>query len=249
MFRPFLVRVVAAAQATHRPLALSNGYYARTFTDRANSSSSRHSVVTSLTKTCPSCGTILPTALPVCPNCNYIARIQDSISYHDILGLPYEPNPFVVDAALLKRRFIEAQRVSHPDAWATKSERFIQQLQRDIALDVSNTLNAAYKALSSPLHRIEYILQRNGLMTAEADPLDDLELISEIMEVREEIEAGDVERIRSLEEDNDNKIRQVVSTVTKSVAEKNWEETKVAAVRLKYLNGIADAIKQRLDNM
>ncbi|KAG1757572.1 hypothetical protein EDB19DRAFT_1622811 [Suillus lakei] len=247
MFRPFLVRVVkdfAVVQATHRPLALSNGYYARAFTDKASSSSSRHSVVTSLTKTCPACGTILPTALPVCPNCNYIARIHDSISYHDILGLPYEPNPFAVDAALLKRRFLEAQRISHPDAWATKSES-----QQDVALHVSNMVNAAYKALSSPLHRIEYILQRNGLETEEADPLEDLELISEIMEVREEIEAGDLERIRTLEEDNDNKIRQVVSTITKSVAEKNWEETKVAAVRLKYLNGIADAIKQRLDNM
>ncbi|KAG2159860.1 uncharacterized protein EDB93DRAFT_1112307 [Suillus bovinus] len=244
MFRPILVRVVAAAQATHRPLALSNRYHARAFTDKASSSSQRHSVVTSLTKTCPSCGTILPTALPACPNCNYIARIHDSISYHDILGLPYEPNPFVVDAALLKRRFIEAQRVSHPDAWATKNE-----FQRVIALHMSNTVNTAYKALSSPLHRIEYILQRNGLMIEEADSLEDPELISEIMEVREEIETGDIERIRAIEEDNDNKINEVVSAVTKSVAEKNWEETKVAAVRLKYLNGIADALKQRLDNM
>lgn len=244
MFRPFLVRVVGAARATHGLLALSNGYYARAFADQASSPSSRHSVVTSLTKTCPSCGAILPTVLPVCPNCNYIARIHDSISYHDILGLPYEPNPFVVDTALLKRRFIEAQRVSHPDAWATKSES-----QRDIALHVSNTVNAAYKALSSPLHRIEYILQRNGLMTEEADPLEDLELISEVMEVREEIEAGDIDQIRTIQEDNDKKISEVVSSVTKAVADKNWEETKVAAVRLKYLIGIADAVKKRLDNM
>jgi molecular chaperone HscB len=64
-------------------------------------------------------------------------------------------------------------------------------------------VNAAYKALSSPLHRIEYILQRNGLVTEEADPLEDLELISEIMEVREEIEAGDIDRIRTIQEDND----------------------------------------------
>lgn len=46
-----------------------------------------------------------------------------------------------------------------------------------------------------------------------------------------------------------DKINEVVSSVTKAVAEKNWEKTKVAAVRLKYLNGIADAIKQRIDNM
>ncbi|KIK47798.1 hypothetical protein CY34DRAFT_798878 [Suillus luteus UH-Slu-Lm8-n1] len=244
MFRPFLVRAVGAARATHGLLALSNGNYARAFADNASSPSSRHSVVTSLTKTCPSCGTILPTVLPVCPNCNYIARIHDSVSYHDILGIPYEPNPFVVDTAVLKRRFIEAQRVSHPDAWATKSE-----FQRDVALHVSNTVNAAYKALSSPLHRIEYILQRNGFMTEEADPLEDLELISEIMEVREEIEAGDIDRIRTIQEDNEKKISEVVSSITKAVAEKDWEVTKVAAVRLKYLNGIADAVKKRLDNM
>jgi molecular chaperone HscB len=46
-----------------------------------------------------------------------------------------------------------------------------------------------------------------------------------------------------------DKIREVVSALTKSVAEKDWKETKVVSVRLKYLNGIADAIKQRLDNM
>lgn len=45
------------------------------------------------------------------------------------------------------------------------------------------------------------------------------------------------------------KISEVVSSVTKAVAEKDWEVTRVAAVRLKYLNGIADAVKKRLDNM
>jgi molecular chaperone HscB len=148
MFRPFLVRVVTATQATRGQLVLSNGYYARAFTGKASSSPSRHSVVTSLTKTCPSCGTTLPTVLPVCPNCNYIARIHDSISYHDILGLPYEPNPFVVDTALLKRRFIEAQRVSHPDAWATKSE------VSDATYNVSRYLFSSSNEMSLFTYRI-----------------------------------------------------------------------------------------------
>jgi len=147
-------------------------------------------------------------------------------------------------------------------------ESLIQQSQRDVALHVSNTVNAAYKALSSPLHRIEYILQRNGFNTEETDQLEDLEFISEIMEVREEIETGNVERIRALEEDNDSelhisqalrrlitfflitdKIRGVHGIIEESVARKNWEEVKAAAVRLKYLHGIADAIKQRLDGL
>lgn len=148
-------------------------------------------------------------------------------------------------------------------------ERLIQQSQRDVALHVSNAVNAAYKALSSPLHRIEYILQRNGFNTEETDQLEDLEFISEIMEVREEIETGNVERLRALEEDNDSelhisqalrrsitffvlitdKIRAVHGIIEGSVARKNWEEVKAAAVRLKYLHGIADAIKQRLDSL
>ena len=74
------------------------------------------------TRRCPSCGVGLPTALPVCPACRYIGRVQDSITHHELLGQPYEPNPFVVDTGDLKRRFLEAQRLCHPDGWATRSE-------------------------------------------------------------------------------------------------------------------------------
>lgn len=128
-------------------------------------------------------------------------------------------------------------------------------------------MNAAYKALLSPLHRVEYILQRNGFNTEETDQLEDLEFISEIMEVREDIETGNVDHIRALENDNDSelrisrtlrtlttfliidKIREVHRIIEISVAEKNWEEVKAAAVRLKYLHGVSDAIKQRIDNL
>jgi len=68
-------------------------------------------------------------------------------------------------------------------------------------------VNAAYKALSSPLHRIEYILQRNGFNNEEVDQLEDLDFISEIMEVREEIETSSVDRLCALDNDNAGKSR------------------------------------------
>ncbi|KAG9314360.1 hypothetical protein JVU11DRAFT_5154 [Chiua virens] len=74
------------------------------------------------TRKCPSCGTALPTTLPVCARCRYIGRVEDSVTHHALLGLPYEPNPFVVDTRELKRRFLDAQRLVHPDGWATRSE-------------------------------------------------------------------------------------------------------------------------------
>ena len=36
-------------------------------------------------KTCPSCSSPLPTALPVCSNCSYIEPIPKSMSYHEML--------------------------------------------------------------------------------------------------------------------------------------------------------------------
>ncbi|KAL4070933.1 hypothetical protein J3A83DRAFT_4093958 [Scleroderma citrinum] len=207
-------------------------------------SSTKHPTVTSLTATCLSCGAQLPTRLPVCPSCNYIAGVHRSIPYHELLGLPYNPNPFVVDTAVLKRQYLDAQRICHPDAWATKSE-----VLKEAALELSNIVNAAYKTLTSPLHRVEYILHRNGIETLEEDQLDDIELISEIMEVREEVDnvqPGNTERLLALQDENNAKISELAGSIEEWVGRQDWRETKSAAVRLKYLEGIQDAINRRL---
>lgn len=163
------------------------------------------------------------------------------------MGLPYSPNPFVVDTALLKRRFLEAQRICHPDVWATKTEP-----EKEAALELSNTVNAAYKTLTSPLHRIEYILKRNGVELEEADQLNDFELINEIMEAREEIDnvqPGNADRLHGLRDENNAKILQLVKMIERLVAKADWRETKNAAIRLKYLDGIEQAIRRRLEIM
>ncbi|EIW86709.1 hypothetical protein CONPUDRAFT_161390 [Coniophora puteana RWD-64-598 SS2] len=188
---------------------------------------------------------LLPTSLPVCPKCNFIASVDRSIPYHHVLGLPYDPNPFSVDTSLLKRRYHAAQRLCHPDAWATKSEN-----ERETALDLSNVVNAAYNSLLSPLQRAEYILFRNGREVGEADQLQDMELIEEIMEMREEIEscqASNAERLHTLREMNNAKIQETGKVIEDLVQKQAWDALHTAAVRLKYLQGIEDAVKQRLD--
>ena len=68
---------------------------------------------------CPKCNIVLPTPLPACPNCHYISRLDHTVPYHSLFQLPFEPNPFVVDTFKLKRRYLEAQKICHPDAWTT----------------------------------------------------------------------------------------------------------------------------------
>jgi len=71
-------------------------------------------------RTCPSCSQPLPSPLPVCNKCWHISRLPRDMKFHDIFGLPYEPNPFVIDVSLLKERFRNTQAICHPDSWASK---------------------------------------------------------------------------------------------------------------------------------
>ena len=125
MLRSFLRRLPATHTASRRitpifvPLRHSPNC---SYTQSATASKPKSAIVTSLSKNCLSCGSPLPTPLPVCPHCLYIAQLHEAIPYHEIFGLPYDPNPFVVNTSLLKKRFHDAQRVCHPDAWATKDD-------------------------------------------------------------------------------------------------------------------------------
>jgi molecular chaperone HscB len=148
----------------------------------------RPNSTTSSLHRCPQCGASLPTYLPLCTACSFIAPIQPSTSSRDLLLQNLEPgqNPFVIDGKALRNAFLRAQQVCHPDAWATAPP----QAQR-LAGEYSARINKAYRTLSSPRARAEEILEQHGRDTKEHDQLDDPELVMRIMEVRERIEEGD----------------------------------------------------------
>ncbi|KAJ6575118.1 hypothetical protein B0H19DRAFT_935088 [Mycena capillaripes] len=201
--------------------------------------------LSTLSSRCSSCSQSLPTRLPACNRCGSISPIPPSTSFHDIFALPSRPNPFVVDPVLLKRRFREAQAACHPDSWASKGQH-----KQDIAQSLSSRVNEAYNSLAHPLRRAEYILEQNGLPVSENDQLDDLEFISEIMEVRESIDdAGDAEELARIVDDNTAKIEETVGAIERAVGSQQWTSVKDAAVRLKYLEGIGAAGAQKRDEL
>lgn len=72
-----------------------------------------------------------------------------------------------------------------------------------IAQGLSNYVTLAWATLRDPLPRAEYILKLQGIEIAEEDQLEDLELISEILEVRERLEtASPNERQQILDENH-----------------------------------------------
>ena len=151
------------------------------------------------------------------------------MTYHEMLGTPYEPNPFVVDVAALKNQFRAVQAVVHPDRWVAKPPVssaappnvicmyilpiFLQEHQA-IAAAMSSRINEALHRLSDPLRRAEYILAREGYAGEETDKLDDMELLMEVMEAREGLaNAQSEDEVADIRAKNDGVLIQVIDCV------------------------------------
>ncbi|KAF8629697.1 hypothetical protein AX15_003317 [Amanita polypyramis BW_CC] len=197
-----------------------------------------------LPRTCPSCHQPLPSSLPACTNCWNISPLPSDVTYHQLFDLPHEPNPFSVSIPLLKKRFLQAQTICHPDAWSSKGPH-----KQDVAQTLSARLNGAYQSLLNPLSRAEYILELNQLPMSESDQVDDMTFMSHIMEARETVEEGtDKDEIMTLAEDNDTQINKTVMEIEKLTGKRDWIGVKETAIRLRYLEGIRKAARKWLDN-
>lgn len=107
--------------------------------------------------------------------------------------------------------------------------------------------------------RAEYILGLQGVELAEEDQLEDVELIEEIMALREQMEDASADQLSEIADRNRGmqatgspkltltlfaeQMNEVCKMIEKYVGEQNWEEVKKATVRLKYLEGIHRAAK------
>ena len=114
------------------------------------------------------------------------------------------------------------------------------------------------------MERIGYVLGRNGKEVGEAEQMEDMGLIVEVMEAREAIERSAGEELGQLTAANDGKWQAVVSSraetmfagkmegalgmIEDAVGREDWASAKRWAVRLKYLLTIRDAIQHRAEN-
>ncbi len=81
-------------------------------------------------------------------------------SYFEFYDLPLS---FQIDEAQLKKKFYALSKEYHPDFYANESQE-----KQDEVMELSTLNNKAYKVLSDPLKRIEYILELHDML-AEGD--------------------------------------------------------------------------------
>jgi molecular chaperone HscB len=101
-------------------------------------------------------------------------------TYFELLGLPPR---FALDAADLERRYLERSRAIHPDFHQTASGS-----QQRVSMEMSAALNDAYRTLSRPLLRAEYLLAIEGGPSASERKEMTPAFLEEMLDLRMEIE-------------------------------------------------------------
>src|SRR4029078_7755145 len=103
---------------------------------------------------CPTCGAGAPLDAHFCPQCTKILPLPRRADYFSFLGVPRRLN---LDPSLLDERFRALSRQFPPDYFynATPAER-------RASLERSSYLNDAYRTLTNPIARVEYLLGLEG---------------------------------------------------------------------------------------
>src|SRR5688572_29739527 len=105
------------------------------------------------------------------------------MNYFEVFGLPKILN---IDLKTLERKFHELSRKYHPDYFTTAATE-----QRQQALQMTATLNDAYRTLRHPVQRVEYLVELEGFKADGSKvPKSFLMEVFEINEQIEEVKAG-----------------------------------------------------------
>jgi molecular chaperone HscB len=105
------------------------------------------------------------------------------MNYFEVFGLPKLLN---IDLKTLERKFHELSRKSHPDYFTTAAA-----VERQEALQLTATLNDAYRTLRHPVQRVEYLVNLEGLKPDGSKvPKSFLMEVFEINEQIEEVKTG-----------------------------------------------------------
>lgn len=191
------------------------------------------------------------------------------LPYYDLFpeSLPQGPppqGPFDIDVRALRREFLRLQAASHPDYFHSAStssssssapdpENTAAAAKRRRQAEVTSShINAAYKTLSHPLLRAQYILaERYGVDLAgdeagshaggaPADPA----LLMEVLEAREAIdEAESEDDLEGPMAENEERIGRCLEGLRRAFAEGDVDGAVEEAIRLRYWESIKEGIR------
>ncbi|KAI9769634.1 MAG: hypothetical protein M1840_003871 [Geoglossum simile] len=163
---------------------------------------------------------------------NYFEIFPRSLSYG-----PPPRGPFSIDLRLLRKEFLQLQQNSHPDRHPPEVKRSAEA--------ISANINEAYRTLQDPLLRAQYLLSLRGLDVAcdETAKVDDHDLLMEVLDAREEIEAADEEeQLVPLKKTNTARIDASMEVLEDAFGADDMVTAREETVKLRYWFNIRDSL-------
>ena len=172
--------------------------------------------------------------------------------YFELLGIPRSLH---LSLDVLQQRYYELSRQFHPDRFMRSPEA-----ERQKALDLSSTLNDAYRTLKDPLKRAMYVLSQEGFDVGEQRSKDvPPELLEEVFELNmalEEMRGGDDSARPQLEtaEKNftnmltevDRQLEVFFEQYDHAQSRDKLSEIRGALNRRKYIQNLVDEVRKSL---
>ncbi len=188
---------------------------------------------------CWSCGGPLPAEALFCATCRAV-QPPSSVDHFRRLGLAVD---FALDEAELDRRYFAFQRQLHPDRFATRSAK-----ERAISQNQAVSLNEAYRVLTDPLARADYMLKLKGIA---ANPdgchtISDPTLLMEQMERREALaHASQRTEVEAMLREAESHVRESVEAIAAAFHAGDLVAAGRETTRLKYLIKLIDEARLR----
>lgn len=108
--------------------------------------------------------------------------MEQQKNFFTLFGLPQQ---FDVNLSELTERYRALQKQFHPDKFANASAS-----ERTLSVQQASLVNDAYTVLKSPLLRVKYLLEINGVsLDEESNSIMDPDFLMQQMEMRETLES------------------------------------------------------------
>jgi molecular chaperone HscB len=140
----------------------------------------------------------------------------------------------------LRKEFLRIQSLHHPD-------KHPHEPAHSKALALSALINNAYKTLSDPLLRAQYLLIQNydiDVMSEDSSMhKTDNGTLMEVMDAQERIEDAETqEQIEEIREENAKRIEETVQALGEALESDDAMAASRECVRLKYWRSLADGL-------
>ena len=179
------------------------------------------------------------------------SSLPDTSSYYTLFPSTLATGPppagtFSIPLPQLRREFLRLQGLYHPDKYPSNPEGTSLSANNLIAL--SSLINNAYKTLSDPLLRAQYLLlQTYGIdVTSEDNSANttDPTTLMEVMEAQEIIESASSQKeIDTLKSENQVRIDEAGTKMARAFEEGDLDNARRECIRLKYWRSLQDGLE------